>query len=160
MIECSKLNMSMIPTNYIYGGFALWLLIITILLIKMLLHYSRLTANISKKDLISSLNHLISVSERNSKDIEIQSDRLTKEINENKKHLQRVGFKRYNPFTDTGGDQSFTATFLNDLGDGIMISSLHSRENTRLYAKKVDNGKVSSQTLSSEEQEVIKQALK
>lgn len=71
-----------------------------------------------------------------------------------------MGFKRYNPFTDTGGDQSFTAAILDDLGDGIMISSLHSRENTRLYAKKVDGGKVSSQSLSSEEQEVIKQALK
>jgi hypothetical protein len=150
----------MIPTIYIYGAVALWLLIITILVIKMLLHYQKLTADVSKKDLISSLNHLISVSERNSKDIELLTEKLNHEISQNKKHLQRLGFKRYNPFTDTGGDQSFTAAFLDDLGDGIMISSLHSRENTRLYAKKVEGGKVSTQTLSSEEQEVIKQALK
>ena len=150
----------MIPTIYIYGGVALWLLIITVLVIKMLLHYQKLTADVSKKDLISSLNHLISVSERNSKDIELLTEKLNHEISQNKKHLQRLGFKRYNPFTDTGGDQSFTAAFLDDLGDGIMISSLHSRENTRLYAKKVEGGKVSTQTLSSEEQEVIKQALK
>lgn len=152
--------MSMIPTIYLYGGFALWLLICTVLLIRMLLHYRNLTANVSKKDLISSLNHLISISERNSKDVEGLNEKLNKEITENKKHLQKMGFKRYNPFTDTGGDQSFTAAILDDLGDGIMISSLHSRENTRLYAKKVDGGKVSSQSLSSEEQEVIKQALK
>lgn len=150
----------MIPTIYLYGGFALWLLICTVLLIRMLLHYRNLTANVSKKDLISSLNHLISISERNSKDVECLNEKLNKEITENKKHLQKMGFKRYNPFTDTGGDQSFTAAILDDLGDGIMISSLHSRENTRLYAKKVDGGKVSSQSLSSEEQEVIKQALK
>ena len=150
----------MIPTIYIYGGFALWLAVITALLIRMLLHYKRLTSDVSKKDLLSTLNHLISVSERNSIDIEGLSAKLNKEIVENKKHLQRLGFKRYNPFTDTGGDQSFTTAFLDDLGDGIMISSLHSRENTRLYAKKVTSGKVSSQTLSSEEQEVIKQALK
>jgi len=150
----------MIPTIYAEGVLALWLLVITALLIRMLLHYARLTSDVSKKDLISSLNHLISVSERNSKDIEDLSEKLNKEVTENKKHLQRFGFKRYNPFTDTGGDQSFTAVFLDDLGDGIMISSLHSRENTRLYAKKIAGGKVSSQTLSSEEQEVIKQALK
>jgi len=150
----------MIPTNYIYGIFALWLLVTTTLLIRMLLHYRRLTSNVSKKDLLSALNHLISVSERNATDIEDLNEKLSKEVIENKKHLQRLGFKRYNPFTDTGGDQSFTAAFLDDLGDGIMISSLHSRENTRLYAKKVAGGKVSSQTLSSEEQEVIKQALK
>lgn len=150
----------MIPTFYIFGALTLWLVVITILLARMLIHYRSLTADVSKKDLISSLNQLISISERNTKDIEMQSDKLNKEIEENKKHLQRLGFKRYNPFTDTGGDQSFTAAFLDDLGDGIMISSLHSRENTRLYAKKVAGGKVSAQTLSSEEQEVIKQALK
>ena len=150
----------MIPTIYAEGVLALWLLVITILLVRMLIHYRRLTSDVSKKDLVSSLNHLISISERNSKDIELLNGKLDKEVAENKKHLQRFGFKRYNPFTDTGGDQSFTAAFLDDLGDGIMISSLHSRENTRLYAKKVDGGKVISQTLSSEEQEVIKQALK
>lgn len=150
----------MIPTIYIYGIIGLWLTVLTALLVRMLLHYKNLTANVSKKDLISSLNHLISVSERNSKDLEILGEKLNHEIAENKKHLQKIGFKRYNPFTDTGGDQSFTAALLDDLGDGIMISSLHSRENTRLYAKKVEGGKVENQTLSKEEQEVIKQAQK
>lgn len=150
----------MIPTIYIYGIASLWLTILTALLIRMLLHYKNLTADVSKKDLISSLNHLISVSERNSKDLELLGEKLNREIAENKKHLQKIGFKRYNPFTDTGGDQSFTAALLDDLGDGIMISSLHSRENTRLYAKKVEGGKVENQTLSNEEQDVIKQALK
>ncbi len=150
----------MIPTIYLFGFLALWLIVVTILLVRMLLHYRRLTSDVSKKDLISSLNQLISNSERNTKDIEMLNNKLNKDIEDNKKHLQRLGFKRYNPFTDTGGDQSFTAAFLDDLGDGIMISSLHSRENTRLYAKKVAGGKVNAQTLSSEEQEVIKQALK
>ena len=150
----------MIPTFYIYGIVAFWLLVITVLLIRMLVHYAHLTSDVSKKDLISSLNNLIAISERNSKDIESLTEKLNAEITENKKHIQRLGFKRYNPFTDTGGDQSFTAALLDDSGDGIMISSLHSRENTRLYAKKVAGGKVSAQTLSSEEQEVIKQALK
>lgn len=147
-------------TYLFYAIVVLWLLFVTILLIRLQLHYSRLTGNVSKKDLLSSLNHLISISDQNTEDLKQLTDKLTKETLENKKHLQNVGFKRYNPFTDTGGDQSFTAAILDDNGDGIMISSLHSRENTRLYAKKVDNGQVSSQTLSNEEKEVIKQALK
>jgi hypothetical protein len=150
----------MIPTIFIYGAIALWLIIVTILLVRMLVHYKNLTADVSKKDLISSLNHLISISERDSEDIKVLTEKLNREIDENKKHLQKIGFKRYNPFTDTGGDQSFTAALLDDFGDGIMISSLHSRENTRLYAKKVAAGKVDGQVLSSEEQEVIKQTLK
>jgi hypothetical protein len=126
----------------------------------MMLHYSRLTGDVSKKDLISSLNHLISSSGQNSDEIKTLQEKLSGEIIANKKHLQRLGFRRYNPFTDTGGDQSFSAAFLDENGDGIMISSLHSRENTRLYAKKVDKGKVVSQALSKEEQEVINEAIK
>jgi len=125
-----------------------------------MLHYNRLTADVSKKDLISSLNHLISTLDQNSDDIKSLQERLTVEVSENKKHLQRVGFRRYNPFTDTGGDQSFSVVFLDDNGDGIMISSLHSRENTRLYAKKVEGGKVINQALSKEEQEVINEVVK
>jgi len=125
-----------------------------------MLHYNRLTADVSKKDLISSLNHLISASGQNSDDIKSLQEKLSMEITENKKHLQRLSFRRYNPFTDTGGDQSFSAAFLNENGDGIMISSLHSRENTRLYAKKVEGGKVVGQALSKEEAEVINEAIK
>ncbi len=150
----------MVPTYLFFAIFGLWLFIITILLVRSLIHYNHLTADVSKKDLISALNHLISVSDQNTDDIKSLSDRFSQDILENKKHFQRLGFRRYNPFTDTGGDQSFSAAFLDDYGDGIMISSLHSRENTRLYAKKVERGKVLSQALSQEEQEVLKEALK
>lgn len=141
------------------GVTGFWLLIITIILIRTLSHYNRLTADVSKKDLVSALNHLISVSGQNTDDLKSLSEKFGEEVLENKKHFQRLGFRRYNPFTDTGGDQSFSAAFLDDNGDGIMISSLHSRENTRLYAKKVEKGKVLAQALSKEEQEVIKDAL-
>lgn len=146
-------------TLIFFGVTGLWLLIITIILIRTLSHYNRLTAGVSKKDLVSALNHLISVSGQNTDDLKSLSEKFGKEVTENKKHFQRLGFRRYNPFTDTGGDQSFSAAFLDDNGDGIMISSLHSRENTRLYAKKVEKGKVLAQALSKEEQEVIKEAL-
>lgn len=150
----------MVPTYLFYAIFGLWLLIITILLVRVLVHYNRLTADVSKKDLISALNHLISISGQNTDDIKMLTEKFSREIEENKHHFQKLGFKRYNPFTDTGGDQSFSVAFLDEYGDGIMISSLHSRENTRLYAKKVEKGKVVSQALSKEEQEVINEALK
>lgn len=147
-------------TYILYAIVILWLIIVTVFLFRLILHYTRLTADVSKKDLISSLNHLISISNQNSEDIKNITAKIEKEVSENKEHLQKLGFKRYNPFTDTGGDQSFTVALLDDNGDGIMISSLHSRENTRLYAKKVDAGVVQNHALSSEELEVIKQALK
>ncbi|HEX9008373.1 MAG TPA: DUF4446 family protein [Patescibacteria group bacterium] len=147
-------------TFYFIVAIGIWLSAITFFLTRMLLHYRRLTADVAKKDLISSLNHLISVTEQNSDDIKGLSEKLLQNIEDNKNHLQRIGFMRYNPFTDTGGDQSFSMCLLDEKGNGIMVSSLHSRENTRLYAKKIENGKPQAQVLSKEEQEVIKQALK
>ncbi|HEY5488946.1 MAG TPA: DUF4446 family protein, partial [Candidatus Limnocylindrales bacterium] len=46
--------------------------------------------------------------------------------------LQRVGIVRYNPFADTGGQQSFAVALLDARGSGFVISSLHSRQATRV----------------------------
>jgi len=149
----------MIPIYYVSIAIVVWLSIITIFLVKTVLHYRRLTADVSKKDLISSLNHLISATEQNADDLKKLNEKVVIETEEAQKHFQRLGFLRYNPFTDTGGDQSFSLCLLDEKDNGFVVSSLHSRENTRLYAKKIESGKpVSNIVLSKEEQEVIKQA--
>lgn len=151
----------MLPIYYIAAGLGLWLLIVTVLLIRTLSHYRRLTADVSKKDLISALNHLISSSDQNADDLKKLTEKFISEVENNKKHFQKLGFLRYNPFTDTGGDQSFSLCLLDEKGEGFVISSLHSRENTRIYAKKIEDGKpMNNIVLSKEEQEVIKQAIK
>ena len=73
--------------------------------------------------------------------------------------LQKVGVVRFNPFQDTGGDQSFAIALLDQAGTGIVLSSLHSRTETRLFTKPVTNGR-SRYTLSDEEQDAIRTALR
>jgi hypothetical protein len=72
--------------------------------------------------------------------------------------VQRVGVVRYNPFADTGGDQSFAIALLDSLGNGLVVSSLHSRTETRVFAKPVQAGR-SRYPLSDEEQDAIRKAL-
>lgn len=72
--------------------------------------------------------------------------------------LTRVGFLRYNPFGDVGSDQSFSMCLLNNSLDGFVISSIHSREGTRVYSKPVHKGS-SPYNLSHEEEKVIKMAV-
>jgi len=72
-------------------------------------------------------------------------------------HLQRVGFLRFNPFRDTGGDQSFALALTDEGGNGVVISSLHSREVTRVYAKPLAAWETSYQ-LTEEEQQVTLRA--
>lgn len=72
--------------------------------------------------------------------------------------LQRVGVIRFNPFQDRGGEQSFAIALLDHAGTGIVVSSLHGRTETRLFAKQISSGK-SAITLSEEEQQAIRAAL-
>jgi hypothetical protein len=73
--------------------------------------------------------------------------------------FSRVGLVRFNPFEgDTGGNQSFALALLDGRGDGFVISSLHARAVTRMYAKAVAAG-ASEAALSDEESQALRQAL-
>ena len=72
--------------------------------------------------------------------------------------LQHIGLVRFNPFEDTGSDQSFAIALLDDERDGVVISSLHGRANTRVFAKPVVRGE-SPHHLSQEETEAIRVAV-
>ena len=72
-------------------------------------------------------------------------------------HFAKEGLVRFNPFPDTGGNQSFALAMLDESDDGVVISSLHSRTGTRIYAKAVVGGKADT-SLSAEEQEAIDEA--
>jgi hypothetical protein len=72
--------------------------------------------------------------------------------------IQKVGVIRFNPFNDTGGDQSFAIALLDADGNGVVLSSLHGRADTRVFAKQVQAGR-SKHALSDEEQAAIRKAL-
>ena len=73
------------------------------------------------------------------------------------RHLLRLGFVRYNSFSDVGSDQSFTLALLNTEGDGIVVTSIFGRDETRTYGKSV-RAFVPQQGVSREEQAAIEQA--
>jgi hypothetical protein len=72
--------------------------------------------------------------------------------------FQRSGLVRFNPFEDTGGNQSFALALLDAQGNGVVVSSLHSRSGTRVYGKTVTAGRSESQ-LSTEEAEALRLAM-
>ena len=85
-------------------------------------------------------------------------DELTRRLERaSRSHLQRVGFLRFNPFRDAGGDQSFALALTDQDGNGVAISSLHSRDVTRVYGKPLV-GWESPYPLTEEEQQAIKKA--
>ncbi|OGE37205.1 hypothetical protein A3B45_05300 [Candidatus Daviesbacteria bacterium RIFCSPLOWO2_01_FULL_39_12] len=75
------------------------------------------------------------------------------------KHVQKVALKRYNPYQETGGDQSFSLALLDKEGDGFVLTSLHARAGTRVFAKPIKQGLSDVYQLSKEEQETIEEAM-
>lgn len=72
--------------------------------------------------------------------------------------VRHVGLLRYDAFEDVGGRLSFSCALLDDRGDGVVVTSINGRQDTRVYAKPITDGK-SQYNLSSEEEEAIRQAL-
>ncbi len=75
------------------------------------------------------------------------------------KSIQKVGVVRFNPFKETGSDQSFSIAMLDPNNNGVTISGLFTREGTRLYVKPLAGGE-SKYPLSNEEKEAIEMAEK
>lgn len=73
--------------------------------------------------------------------------------------LRHVAVVRYDAFRDMGGRMSFSAALLDDAGDGLVLSAIHGRSETRSYAKGVKAGD-SDQQLSPEERQAIAFALR
>ncbi len=76
-----------------------------------------------------------------------------------KRSIQGVSVKRFDPFQNAGGQQSFSTTFLNEEGSGVVISGIHSRDGVRVYAKPVTKFS-SERELSAEEQSSIDETKK
>lgn len=138
----------------------LWLIVTTFFLFRTIHHYNTLTKGISKlalKDILESL-----LEEKR------EVNKLLKEFDQSLKklhamgltHIQRIGIVRFNPFSDTGGSQSFSLALLDGEDNGIIVTSLYGRTGNRWYIKSIKAGKGTDLELSKEEQTAIKKAQK
>lgn len=71
--------------------------------------------------------------------------------------LRHVSVVRYDAYGDMAGRYSFSAALLDDTGDGLIITSIHGRQETRSYLKGIAQGRPDI-PLSPEEEEAVKMA--
>lgn len=95
-------------------------------------------------------------------DLKKDFEKISKEIKdlkrESKLSIQKVAMIRFNPFSEVGGDQSFSVALLDANNDGVVITSLYIREGNRVYGKPIKNGQ-SEYQLSKEENKAIEEAI-
>jgi len=136
----------------------IWLPILTIVVFRMISHYNKLTMGITSSTLKEVLGELIRKYEKTGKDIQSIYKTIDELSKDGKLHLQRLGIVRFNPFSDTGGSQSFTIAILDGKDNGIIMTSLYARTGNRWYIKHIKLGVSEDVELSKEEQSAIKKA--
>lgn len=144
--------------DYILWAVALfWFLTLTIGLISVWRFLNRLTKGVKEKELVKILEKILTDAAKNSEGIEEVRRQILRIDTEAVSHIQKVGLVRFNPFSEVGGDHSFSVAVL-DAGDtGVVLTSIHTRDRTRVYAKVIRRGK-SSTELSSEEKKAVVEA--
>lgn len=126
--------------------------------VKLQTHYNRLTHGMSSATLTQVLNGVLA----ELRSLNSRTTRGEKAIEElahqGDGHVQRIGIVRFNPFSDTGGAQSFTMAILDGKRDGIVMTSLYARTGNRWYVKQIVGGNGKDIELSKEELAAIKKA--
>lgn len=103
-------------------------------------------------NLLWSIYLTVLIYKRNSKNIE--------KTNFSNNNTIKVNLTRFNPFKDLGGEQSFILSILDKNNSGAILTSLHNRDITRIYAKGIKKGKGDNITLSKEEKLAIVKTIK
>jgi hypothetical protein len=138
------------------------LLVVDILLLVLVIRIRRKIRIFLKGRKVRDLEEVISAQLKRMRGIEGEVKKLLK-WNEDLQRLAdisitKVGVVRFNPFKDTGGDQSFVVALLDSKNNGLVLSSLYTREGTRVYTKPIRKGE-STYHLTKEELEAIKKAV-
>ncbi len=141
-----------------FGVIILWLGVITIFLWNAIAHYNKLSRGLTDKSLKSVLENLMKGQAKNKEDIDYLKSYCDKIHKEGLFHIQKIGLIRFNPFKDTGGNQSFILSMVDGNSTGVIISGLYARSGTRWYAKKVVKGKSLEHELSDEEKMALQEA--
>jgi hypothetical protein len=133
----------------------LWLSWITYLLLKLKKTYDNFLIETNKRQLSEALDAILASQKEEKKHIAELMSRCDRIEKDSAFHIQKVGLLRFNPFNDTGGDQSFILALVDSQSSGVVISGLYSRSGTRWYAKRVLKGEGTEHELSKEEKKAL-----
>ena len=138
---------------------SIWTLILSVFVFMIFSFFRRFSKGVKEADIRKTLDKVLTSESKNHSEMQ----EIKKEIQNikylNLEHIQKMSLVRFNPFKEIGGDHSFSFVLLDGKENGVIITTLHTRERTRVYAKAIQNGK-SEIELSSEEKKALLKAQK
>lgn len=136
----------------------LWLGILSFFVWRESNFLSRLFPQSGERDIRKKFEEILKQSSGFDQKLDGNNKKLDDIFNQGLKHIQKVKLIRYNPYQETGGDQSFSLALLDKKNNGVVITSLHNRAGTRVFAKPVKEGREDGFEFSDEERQVIRKA--
>ena len=136
-----------------------WLGVLTFLLFRTLSNYNRLTRGVSNKTLSELLSSSLKEEQQTQEKLRNTLLRLDQINTDARGYVQKIGVVRFNPFADTGGDQSFSLALLDGDDNGIILTSFYARTGVRWYIKTIRGARGVEHELSNKEKEALKKAL-
>jgi len=138
---------------------SVWTFVLSVFVFIIFSFFKKLSKGIKEPDIRKTLDKILAAEVKNQSDIQ----EIKKEIQNIKymdlEHIQKMSLVRFNPFKEIGGDHSFSLALLDGKENGVVITTLHTRDRTRVYAKEILKGK-SAFELSSEEKKALLKAHK
>ena len=163
----NKMLMDMLMTNltYIVGGLGVLVIIMYVIIINLYMNLSYLKKRYRKmmagadganleRMLIGHIDETKAVVEENAR-IKEENKRIAGLL---QKALTRVGVVRFRAFEDMGSDLSYAVALLDSHNNGVVLSSIFGREDSRSYVKPITNGS-SSYTMTQEEEQALHDAM-
>lgn len=108
----------------------------------------------SLEDIIMDMQNRINTNQAYTENNKASIDVLNSQM---KKRIRNIKTMRFKPFEDAGSTQSFAIAMVDDEQNGVVISSLYTRERMSVFAKPITNGK-SEYELTNEEKSVLESA--
>ena len=138
----------------VLGCITISLLVVVILLSKKISKLTRGKNAQSLEEIIVENNKLGHEIKEKLKNQELRIIEMKKDAMRN---IQNIGVVRFNPFKETGGSQSFAIAMTDKQNNGVIISSLYTRDRVNVFAKPITKGE-SEYKLTEEEKAALNQS--
>jgi len=132
----------------------IWNLVLTFRLGNLKKRFIRFTRGGQVTNLEQTIHSYTEEIEQIKKELATNSQHIKMILEKIAKHKGNVQMVRYNAFNEEGNDLSYSVAFLDDLGDGVVITSIYNRGESNTYAKPIRAG-TSTYKLSIEEEKVV-----
>ncbi len=143
------------------SGFSVFALVLVVVLAarvgRLTRAYDSLVAGADGSSFVAAMHRHTAEARELRTDVGLLVDELARVRGDRSGAVRHIAVVRYDAFGDLAGALSFSAALLDDEGNGLVLSSINGRSETRTYAKQVQGGR-STFPLSPEEQEAIADA--